>query len=227
MVSPAADSPSSVTPPGPRVTSRRVRTLDDRQREQAKANTDDRELESRTDRRRQQDARETLLKELAVRLVSSKPAALERLALDDELFAAIATAQAIRSAAARNRQVNVVRQHLRAFGPALDALVRRLDEPGRGRAQGSAQPSPRSEPSPALRAWLERLAGEGDAALEDLMRLHPSADRQQLRQRTRELSRARAAEHAPSLARAEQRLRVLLEPMVAGSPPDPAPAPTE
>jgi ribosome-associated protein len=165
-----------------------------------------------------------MLKELATRLVSSKPAALERLALDEELLAAVATAQAIRSAPARNRQVNVVRQHLRALGPALDALVRRVDDAARGRVPtGAAPPAPRHPVSPALQVWLDRLADEGDAALEELMRLYPVADRQQLRQRARELSRARAAAHPPSLARAEQRLRALLDPLVAGAAAKPSP----
>jgi ribosomal 50S subunit-associated protein YjgA (DUF615 family) len=201
-----------VTAPGLRVTSRRVRTLADRRNEQAKANADDRELESRTDRRRQQDAHETMLKGVATRLVEAKPTALQRLELDEELSAAIATAQAIRSAPARNRQVNVVRQHLRALGPSLDALVRRLDAPSRGPVSHTAPPpKPGPAPSPAVQAWCERLAESGDTALEELVRLHPGADRQQLRQRMRELSRASAQAHAPSVARAEASLRSLVE----------------
>jgi ribosome-associated protein len=188
-----------------------VRTLQDRQNEQDKAQADDRELESRTDRRRQQDAHETMLKSVATRLVGAKPAALQRLGLDDELLAAIALAQAIRSAPARNRQVNVVRQHLRALGPELDALVRRLDAPGSARA-ASAPAAPPAAPaaSSAVKTWSERLAESGDEALAELMQLHPDADRQQLRQRMRELSRARASAHPQSVARAEARLREVL-----------------
>ena len=135
-----------------------MRTLADRRNEQAKANADDRELESRTDRRRQQDAHETMLKGVANRLVDAKPTVLQRLELDEELLTAIATAQAIRSAPARNRQVNVVRQHLRALGPSLDALVRRLDGPSRGPVSHGAPPSkPGPAPSPAVQAWCERV----------------------------------------------------------------------
>jgi ribosome-associated protein len=197
-----------------------VRTLEDRRREQAKAEADDRDLESRTDRRRQQDAQETRLKALAMRLVSSKPGALERLGLDEELAAAIATARVIRSAPARNRQVNVVRQHLRALVPAaLEALVRRVEEPGRaGPAPAMAAPStPLAPSSQAAQRWLERLADEGDAALEALVSEHPSADRQPLRQGRRELARARAEGHPPSVARAEARLLALLEPLLASA----------
>jgi ribosome-associated protein len=188
-----------------------VRTLQDRQNEQDKAQADDRELESRTDRRRQQDAHETMLKAVATRLVSAKPAALQRLGLDEELLAAVAMAQAIRSAPARNRQVNVVRQHLRALGPDLDALVRRLDAPGSARAASAPVAAPAAPAaSSAVKTWSERLAESGDEALAELMQLHPDADRQLLRQRMRELSRARASAHAQSVARAEVRLREVL-----------------
>jgi ribosomal 50S subunit-associated protein YjgA (DUF615 family) len=197
-----------------------VRTLEDRRREQAKASADDRELESRTDRRRQQDAHESMLKALATRLVSSKPAALERFELDEELATAVATAQAIRSAAAKNRQVNVVRQHLRALGPALDALVRRMDGPARGRPATSGQQSPRPAASPATLAWMERLAEQGDPGLDALMRRYPAADRRSLRQGARELGRARAEGHPLAVARAEARLRALLEPLLEGSEPE-------
>jgi ribosome-associated protein len=185
-----------------------MRTLADRQREQAKANADDRDLESRTDRRRREDTRETLLKSLATRLVASKPATLARLGLDEELMAAIGTAQSIRSAPAYNRQVNVVRQHLRALGPDVDALARRLESPAPAAASAGALSAPGVRPE--LKAWCERLEASGDAALEELLEQRPNADRQQLRQRTRELSRARASGHTPSVRRAEARLCELL-----------------
>jgi len=183
-----------------------MRTLADRQHEKSKADADDRDLESRSDRRRQQDARETRLKALAVRLVGMKPPAIARLGLDDELSQAIATAQVIRSAPARNRQVNVVRQHLRSLGPGLDALLERIEAP-RSAAPPPASPVPVSGEA---ERWLERLCSEGDDALEALVGERPDADRQQLRQRMRELTRARVSQHAPSIGRAELRLREAL-----------------
>jgi ribosome-associated protein len=185
-----------------------MRTLADRQREKAKADADDRDLESRTDRRRREDARETLLKGLATRLVAAKPTTLARLGLDEELLAAIVTAQGIRSAPAQNRQINLVRQHLRALGPDVDALARRMDEPAP--AASAAGPATAPALRPEVKAWCERLEETGDAALEELLDKHPAADRQQLRQRMRELSRARAAGHGPSLRRAEARLGALV-----------------
>lgn len=194
---------------------RPVRTLADRQHEQAKADADDRDLESRTDRRRREDAREASLKALATRLVASKKATLARLGLDEELLAAIVTAQGIRSAPAQNRQVNVVRQHLRALGPDVDQLARRLEAPGQGVLPANA-PAATQAIRPEIKAWCERLEAAGDVALEELLQAHPAADRQQLRQRMRELSRARAAGHGPSARRAEARLCAAISASLAG-----------
>jgi ribosome-associated protein len=186
-----------------------MRSLADRQREKAKADADDRDLESRTDRRRRDDAREAVLKDLATRLVAAKSAKLARLGLDEELLAAVVTAQGIRSAPAQNRQINLVRQHLRALGPDVELLARRMEAPAPTAATVAA---PASAPPmrPDVKAWCERLDEAGDAALEELLQGHPGADRQQLRQRMRELSRARAAGHGPSVRRAEARLCDLL-----------------
>ena len=193
-----------------------MRTLADRQHEKAKADADDRDLESRSDRRRQQDARETQLKAVASRLVGLKVQVLDRLGLDEELRTAIATAQAIRSAPARNRQVNVVRQHLRALGPGLDALLARLDTPARGAVEPRPAPSaPPAAVNPEAERWLERLATGGDEALDALFTEHAHADRQQLRQRARELARAHASQHAPSIRRAEVRVREALAALLA------------
>jgi ribosome-associated protein len=189
-----------------------MRTLADRQHEKAKADADDRDLESRSDRRRREDAHETRLKALAVRLVGMKAPAIARLGLDEELLQAINTAQVIRSAPARNRQVNVVRQHLRSLGPGLEALLERIEAPRSGQPAASAPPAP-------LRAdaerWFERLSSEGDDALEELVGERPDADRQQLRQRMRELVRARMSQHTPSIGRAELRLREALGALLA------------
>lgn len=191
-----------------------MRTLADRQHERAKADADDRELESRTDRRRREDANEAKLKALAMRLVASKPATLERLELGEELLAAIATARAIRSAPAHNRQVSVVRQHLRALGPEVEQLTRRLEAPGKAPLPGVA-PGPVRPIRPEVKAWCDKLEASGDEALDELLQSHPQADRQQLRQRMRELARAHAAGHGPTVRRAEARLCELVDSSLA------------
>jgi ribosome-associated protein len=182
-----------------------MRTLADRKHEQAIADADDRDLESRTDRRRREDAHETRLKDLATRLCSMKPGVLQRLELDEELLGAISMAQAIRSAPARNRQVNVVRQHLRALGPALDEFERRLDAPA-SIAAPRPVPVAASATRPDVVAWLERMAEAGDSALSAFLEERPGADRQLLRQRMRELSRLRAGASAAAISAAETRL---------------------
>lgn len=190
----------------PRVSVPAMRTLADRKHEQAQADADDRDLESRTDRRRQAEARETMLKTLATRLCDLKPSALERLELDEELLAAIRMARSIRSAPARNRQVNVVRQHLRALGPAVDAIVQKLEAPARLAPPRAAPVTPSAVVSAEVKAWSERLVQGGDDALSELLAEHPAADRQLLRQRMRELARSRAGAPTAALAAAEARL---------------------
>ncbi len=193
-----------------------MRTLASRRHEQAQAEADDRDLESRTDRRREQNTRESALKALAVRLVGLKLASLQRLALDERLLAAIREAQAMPSAPARNRQVNVVRQHLRELGPAAKELEERLQAPGRELAP-SVLPAAAEATPPVLSAdtralsWRERLIAEGDSALEELLAIYPAADRQLLRQRMREAAKAQRAESAGASQRANARLQLELE----------------
>jgi ribosome-associated protein len=186
-----------------------MRSLADRFHEQAKADADDRELTSRTDRRREQSAREIELKSLAGRLVALKPQRLDRLALGEELVSAILTAQAIRSAPARNRQVSVVRQHLRDLGPEVEAVLTRLAALEQGAALVAPNtPAPAPEPALVAVTWSERLERDGDPALEELMQRYPDADRQLLRQRVRAVAKARRAPDLVGLERAQRLLRL-------------------
>lgn len=190
-----------------------MRSLADRLQEQKKADADDRELTSRTDRRREQNARETELKALAVQLVGLKPQKLAPLGLDEQMLNAILSAQAIKSPNARNRQVSVVRQHLRELGgAAVEALVALLSARDRGAA--ARQPSPSGsagETASAAATWTERLVAEGDAALEELLQSHPDVERQVLRQRVRAVAKAGRAAITPELERARDRLRLELQ----------------
>jgi ribosomal 50S subunit-associated protein YjgA (DUF615 family) len=103
-----------------------MRSLADRLHQQALAAADDRDLTSRTDRRRREQKREQQLKAMAIRLVSLRPQLRERLALGEELVAAIELCRAISSPKAKNRQVGVVRQHLRDLGAEIEKLERLL-----------------------------------------------------------------------------------------------------
>jgi len=186
-----------------------MRKLSDRLREQAKAEADDRDLTSRSDLRREQNTRETLLKRLAVDLVRLNPKQLERLQLHELLLESITHAQALSNEKAKNRQIGVVRQNLRDEPDDARALRERL-----AALKDGLLPSvpPARAPAPkanqAVEAWLERFIAEGDPAFDEFFALYPEADRQALRQGTRTLARARDVGVASAAAqRAEERLR--------------------
>jgi ribosome-associated protein len=197
-----------------------MRTLADRLHEQAKAEADDRDLTSRSDRRRQQNLRESALKDLATRLVALKPRQLERLKLEEAISQAVLTAQAISSPNARNRQVSVVRQHLRELGPRaedleaqLQALLRGVAIPVLANEAEISTPAqvPDASQSPDVLAWNERFAVEGDAGLDEFIGSYPHADRQLLRQQMRAVAKARRVADAAGAARAASRLQGTLE----------------
>jgi ribosome-associated protein len=199
-----------------------MRTLADRRHEQAKADADDRDLTSRTDLRRKQNTRETELKRLARRIVLLKPQQLAALALEEELLEAVQLARALTNAGARNRQIGVVRQHLRDMGAAAAAIETRLDRGPGGVAAVTPASSP-AAPSAARRdasralAWMERLTSEGDAALGELCAECPATPRQQLRQQVRAVVKARGGSDFAAAARAERRLQQALEGLLDSS----------
>jgi len=186
-----------------------MRKLSDRLREQAKAEADDRDLTSRSDLRREQNTRETLLKRLAVDLVRLNPKQLERLQLHELLLESITHAQALSNEKAKNRQIGVVRQNLRDEPDDARALRERLAalKDGLLPSVPPARP-PAPKATQAVEAWLERFIAEGDPAFDEFFGLYPEADRQALRQGTRTLARARDVGVASAAAqRAEERLR--------------------
>ena len=120
------------------------------------------------------------------------------------------TARAIRSANARNRQIAVVRQHLRDLGPRVAEIERALAGGGAGPVTLASQTA-LDERRGRTSSWVERLLMDGDAALDELCEAHPAAPRQELRQQVRALAKARSGADLSVLARAERRLRVSLE----------------
>jgi ribosome-associated protein len=197
-----------------------MRSLADREHERQLADADDRDLSSRTDARTVRVAEETALKELAKALVELKPKQLPRLDLPEDLLEAVRFGQAISSPIAFTRHIRVIRQHLRRIGRA--PIQARLEALREGRLPPASAPSKTSESAPdtAVRRWLERIQSEGDAALEALFAEHPDADRQSLRQRVRELGKARdtaVSETDRRLQRAEQQLCERLSELVGSS----------
>jgi len=184
-----------------------MRKLSDRLREQAKAEADDRDLTSRSDLRREQDVRETELKRLAVELVRLTAKQLERLQLNELLLESITHAQALANEKAKNRQIGVVRQHLRDEPDDARALRERVRALKDGLLPSIA-PARAPEPNEDIEAWVERFIANGDTAIEEFLALYPEAERQALRQGTRALARARDMEVTSTAAqRSAARLR--------------------
>jgi ribosome-associated protein len=198
-----------------------MRSLADRFHEQALADADERDLISRTDRRREQNTRETALKDLATRLVALKARQLERMGLGEPIMIAIQLAQAIKSPNARNRQVTVVRQHLRDLGPVVEDIDTRLKALLQGlplpELAGAAAEESDAAPAAEVLSWSERLIASGDTALEEFLHQYGDAERQQLRQQTRAAVKARRGTDAVALERAETRLRLSLQRCMAAN----------
>jgi ribosome-associated protein len=175
------------------------------------AEADDRDLRSRTDAREVRVTEEIALKELAKALVELKPRQLERLELPEDVHEAVRFAQSITSAVAFNRQIRLIRQHLRRHGRApIETRLEALRE-GRLRSEEAPSAEPQAPADDPVRLWLERIESEGDVALEALFGEHPSADRQALRQRTRALGKARQAASGGSDRRVQRAERELYE----------------
>jgi len=129
---------------------------------------------------RSQQRREALaIFELAETLAALSDAQLARVPLADELRDETLRTRAVTSHIARKRQTQYLAKQLRKLDDAdLDAIRAALDH---DRAQAHHDTAELHR----LEAWRERLVAEGDVALEELLALHPTADRQHLRQLAR------------------------------------------
>ena len=131
----------------------------------------DDEQPSRSARRR--EALDVLA--LAKQLVELPPSRIAKLDLPDEVSAEIANVRKITSHIARKRQLSYLaklmrRQDEAAFAPARASLANDREAGAREAAA-----------THHLEALRERLLGEGDAALSELVAAHPDLDRQHLR----------------------------------------------
>ncbi len=165
------------------------------------------DLTSRSDKKRARKVRETELARLAKDLASLTAKRLEALELPESIVDSVVQARALKSPRAVERQLRVVRAALRdADWPEIHAKLAELREHGIAK--------PRAAPSASesqARAWLVRLLGEGELAIDDLLAQHPSADRKHLRMlvrnaQTRAPERRQRAEH-----KLASTLRFLLE----------------
>lgn len=145
---------------------------------------------------RSQQRREALgVLELGEQLAGLTEAELSRLPVPEDLLPHIAATRRITSHIARKRQLAfLAKQMRREDEEVLDALRDALDKSGEA-ARREVAVLHRAE------AWRERLIGEGDAALAELLAAHPAADRQMLRQLVRNAAGERAKGKAPKAQR--------------------------
>ncbi len=144
---------------------------------------------------RSQKRREALdVLKLAHALVELSDAQLARVPLSDELRDEVVRARAITQQIARKRQTQFLAKHLRRREDELEPIRAALDH-GRDHSRREAVHLHRVE------QWRDRLIAEGDDALTELLQLLPQANRQQLRQLTRQACAERDASKPPRAQR--------------------------
>jgi ribosome-associated protein len=153
-----------------------MRKLKDILREQDRP--DDRDLTSRSDRKRAQRETEERLAALALALAACSEQRLRSLDLPSTVLDTVLDAKRITSAVARNRQLRIVRRELRTV--EFQSIELRLASP---------RPRSRSEAADRVDAWVERLRTQGDDALDALCVEYPAADRRRIRQLMRNVGR--------------------------------------
>lgn len=139
---------------------------------------------SRSQRRR--DALDVL--RLAQTLSAMSDAQLSHVPLSEDLLDEVRRARAVHQQIARKRQDQFLAKQMRQLDDHELEAIRAALEHDRDRARREAATLHQIE------GWRERLIGEGDDALAELLTERPRADRQQLRQLARQarLERERA-----------------------------------
>jgi ribosome-associated protein len=155
---------------------------------------------SRSQRKRDNQA----LVSLGSELISLAPGQLEKMELPERLVEAIAEARGIEAHGGRKRQLKYLGRLLREID--VDPIYAAMDAI-RDRSAKQTGEHHRVE------RWRDRLLEEGDPALDELMKDHPLADRQHLRQLMQNVVRERVAGKPPRAFRLLFRyLRDLLVP---------------
>jgi len=117
--------------------------------------------------------------DLAETLASLSDAELSRVPLAEEIRDEVVRTRAVTSHIARKRATQFLAKQLRKLDDAEIDAIRAALENDRAKAHHETATLHR------LEAWRARLIDEGDIALDELLALHPSGDRQQLRQLAR------------------------------------------
>jgi ribosome-associated protein len=129
---------------------------------------------------RSQQRREALeIFVLAETLAAQSDAQLSRVPLDEEILGEVRRTRAVTSHIARKRATQFLAKQLRKLDESdLDPIRAAL-------AQDRAQAHHEAAALHRLETWRDRLIAEGDVALDELLAMHPAANRQQLRQLAR------------------------------------------
>ena len=117
--------------------------------------------------------------ELAEALAALSDAELSRVPLADEIRDEVVRTRAVTSHIARKRATQFLAKQLRKLDETDIESIRAALENDRVKAHQETAALHRVE------SWRTRLIDEGDAALDELLAVHPSADRQHLRQLAR------------------------------------------
>ncbi|UXI69926.1 ribosome biogenesis factor YjgA [Tahibacter amnicola] len=153
---------------------------------------------SRSQRRREALA----VFELAERLVALSDPQLAQIPLDDDLRDEVMKARAVTQHIARKRQVQFLAKQMRRRDDELPAIRAALDHDrdlSRRETAGLHR----------LEKWRDRLIDQGDDVLNELLEQMPHADRQHLRQLTRQARTERLENRPPHAYR--ELFRVLRE----------------
>jgi ribosome-associated protein len=144
--------------------------------------------------------------ELAETLAALSDAELSRVPLADDVRDEVVRTRAVTSHIARKRATQFLAKQLRTLDDADVESIRAALENDRAKAHQETAALHRVE------SWRTRLIDEGDAALDELLAVHPAADRQHLRQLARN-ARAERDREKPLHAYRElfRALRELLE----------------
>lgn len=128
------------------------------------------------------------LQDSGQKLIALPDAALRALDIPEALLKAVLEAKRINSHGALRRQ----RQYIGRLMRELDTehLLQQIDQLEQNRRADTAR-------FHAIEHWRDRLLSEQDEALQELLKLHPDADRQHLRQLMRQAQKQTSDKRAP------------------------------
>jgi len=124
---------------------------------------------------RSEERREALaVLELASKLMEQNETRIHQLPMSAELIALTITSKKITSQIARKRQLQIFAKKLRVQDEEWLVAIRGAMDFDKNKARQETASLHRVE------AWRDRLIGEGDAALAELLNEYPTADRQRM-----------------------------------------------